>query len=235
MLWSPLLRLSPPQNLMDELPQLEKVRGRNEAPSKLPFFDQSLLMIGGKTPTGEPLYKVGWGWDLRCFRQGNASALKYPGPFLNRWIWEKWMQPSFFGSEKQWEERRWTKTGEGKWLDLLGAFPVKGMYGMKMPLVTSDGGFIPLGSSVLEFIDMIHQHDYSEGWNVYSDAKTYARLQEQMAEEEARMEAEANKEAEAHGDYVRAHEAEINASESATQFFRPARSLWTPDGEHSLN
>jgi hypothetical protein len=217
--------------MIDELPQLEKVRGRSEAPAKPPFFDQSLLLIGGKTPLGEPLYKVSWGWDLFCFRNGNPSALRYPGPFLNRWIWEKWMPPSFFGSKKQWEEHRWARTTDGKWLDSLGEFPRQGMYGMKMPLVTKDGGFIPLGSSVLEFIDMIHQHDLSQGYNVYSDAKLYARLQEQMAEEEARMLAEAEKEAEDHGDYVRAHEGEINASESAVQFFRPAASLWTPGGE----
>lgn len=220
--------------MIDELPKLEKVRGRSEAPARPPFFDQSLLMIGGKTPTGEPLYKVSWGWDLRCFRQGNSSALKYPGPFLNRWIWEKWMPPSFFGSEKQWEDRRWTRSADAKWVDLLGAFPSKGMYGMKMPLTTPDGGFLPLGSSVLEFIDMVHQQDYSQGWNVYSSAKLYARLQEQMADEEARMQAEADAKSEEHGDYVRAHEGEINASENAVQFFRPARSLWTPDGEHSI-
>ena len=106
---------------------------------------------------------------------------------------------------------------------------------MKMPLTNPDGSFIPLGSAVLEFIDMVHQQDYSQGWNVYSDAKLYARLQEQMAEEEARMQEVADREAEEHGDYVRAHEGEINASETAVQFFRPAQSLWTPDGEHRLN
>lgn len=220
---------------MDGLPQLERVRGRSEAPSKPIYFDQSLLMIGGKTPTGEPLYKVGWGWDLRTFRNGNPEALKYPGPFLNRWIWEKWMPPTFFGSKKQWEERRWSRSADGKSIDLLGDFPSKGMYGMKMPLITPQGGFIPLGSSVLEFIDMVHQGDLSQGWNVYSDAKLYAKLQEQMADEEARMQAEADKEAEEHGDYVRAHEGEINASQNSVQFFRPAQSLWTPNGEHTIN
>lgn len=212
--------------MTDQLPQLEKVRGRSEAPSKPIYFDQSLLLIGGKTPTGEPLYKVGWGWDLRTFRNGNPEALKYPGPFLNRWIWEKWLSPGFFGSPKQWEERRWLRSTDGQSVDLLGEFPRKGMYGMKMPLITPDGGFIPLSSSVLEFIDMIHQSDYSQGWNVYSDAKLYARLQEQMAEEEARMLAEADKEAEEHGDYVRAHEFEINTNPA---FSMPT--LWTPQGE----
>lgn len=220
---------------MDGLPQLEKVRGRQPAPAKPPFFDQSLLIIGGKAPNGEALYKVGWGWDLHTFRHGNAEALKYPGPFLNRWILEKWMPPSFFGSKKQWEERRWSRSAEGKSVDLLGEFPSKGMYGMKMPLIKPDGGFIPLGSAVLEFIDLMHQSDYSEGWNVYSDAKLYARLQEQMAEEEARLQAEADEEAEEHGDYVRAHEGEINASENSVQFFRPSASLWTPDGEHTIH
>lgn len=219
--------------MLNELPQLEKVRGRQPTPAKPDFFDTSLLMIGGKTPVGEPLYKVGWGWDLTCFRNGNPSALKYPGPFLNRWILEKWLPPEFFGSKKQWETHRWSWTADGKSLDVLGEFPSKGMYGMKMPLVTPDGGFIPLGSSVLEFIDMIHRQDYSQGWNVYSSAKLYARLQEQMAEEEVRMEARLDEEVEEFTDYVRQREDEIN--KNRVQFFRPGQSLWTPNGEHLLN
>jgi len=219
--------------MIDELPKLEKVRGRSEAPAKPPYFDQSLLMIGGKAPTGDPLYKVGWGWDLRCFRNGNDQALKYPGPFLNRWIWEKWMPPTFFGTEKQWEERRWTRSADGKWVDLLGAFPSRGLYGMKMPLTTPDGEFIPLGSSVLEFIDMVHQGDYSQGWNVYSSAKLYARLQEKMADEESQLMASIDDEVEEFTDYVRTREDEIN--NNPVQFFRPGQSLWTPEGERQIH
>lgn len=219
--------------MLDELPQLEKVRGRSEAPAKPPSFDQSLLLIGGKTPVGEPLYKVGWGWELTCFRNGNPSALKYPGPFLNRWIWEKWLPPEFFGSKKQWETHRWGRTSDGKLVDLLGEFPSRGMYGMKMPLTDPEGGFIPLGSSVLQFIEMIHQSDYSQGWNVYSSAKLYARLQEQMAEEETRLDALRDEEVEEFTDYIRVREDEINNNRE--QFFRPAQSLWTPGGEHLIH
>lgn len=145
------------------------------------------------------------------------------------------MPPAFFGSDRMWEERRYMRTGEGKTIDLLGPFPSRGMYGMKMPLTTKEGAFLPLDNGTLEFINMVHQNDFSVGQNVYSDAKLYARLQEQMAEEEARMMAEADKEAEEHGDYVHAHEEEINASENAAQFFRPAQSLWTPNGEHTIH
>lgn len=221
--------------MLPELPQLERVRGKQPAPAKPPYFDQSLLLIGGKTPTGEAMLKVGWGWDLTIYRNGDASALKYPGPFLNRWILEKWLPPEFFGAPRDWNERRYTRSAEGKTVDLLGEYPRKGMYGMVMPLTDSQGGFIPLGSEVLTFIDAMMTEFSSRTWNVYSDTKLYARLQEQMAEEEFRLLAEAEVEAEAHGDYVRAHEGDINASENRVQFFRPAASLWTPNGEHQIS
>lgn len=221
--------------MIDELPQLERVRGRNPAPAKPPFFDQSLLLIGGKNPLGEPNLKVGWGWDLTTWRNGNAEALKYPGPFLNRWILEKWLAPEFFGSAKQWNERRYGRSADGQRVDLLGEFPRRGLYGMVMPLTKADGSFIPLDGSVLTFIDWMAAEFRTRTLNVYADAKLYARLQEQMAEQEAALLTQAEQESEAHGDYVRAHEGEINASENAVQFFRPGHSLWTPDGEHTIH
>lgn len=215
---------------MEELPKLEKVRGRNEAPAKPPYFDASLLLIGGKNPLGKPMLRVDWGWDIRMFRNGNAEALAYPGPFLNRWILQKWLPPEFFGSPKQWEERRWKKTGDGGKVDLLGEFPRKGRYGMVMPLTTAQGDYIPLGNEVLTFIDWMQAEFQSRTLNVYSDAKLYARLQEQMAEQEAEMEAQAQKASEEHGDYVRAHEHEINTNK---EFSLPT--LWTPDGERTIH
>lgn len=216
--------------MSDELPKLEKVRGRNPAPSKPDFFDASLLLIGGRTPLGEPNLKVGWGWDLTTFRNGNPKALKYPGPYLNRFILEKWLPPEFFGSPKQWNERRYQKTADGGKVDLLGEYPRQGHYGMVMPLTSADGGFIPLGNEVLTFIDWMQADFKSRTLNVYSDAKLYARLQEQMAEQEAAMTAEAEKASEEHGDYVRAHEHELNTNK---EFSMP--SIWTPSGEHYLN
>lgn len=221
--------------MLDELPKLEKVRGRQPAPEKPPYFDQSLLLIGGRNPLGEPMFKVGWGWDLTTYRNGNALALKYPGPFLNRWILEKWLPPEFFGGQTQWNQRRYGRAANGKTTDLLGEYPRKGMYGMVMPLTSADGGFIPLGGAVLAFIDAMVTEFNTRTLNIYSDAQLYARLQEQMAAEEAKMQAEAEELSEEHGDYVRAHEGEINASETSVQFFRPAQSLWTPEGEHTIH
>lgn len=214
---------------MEELPKLEKVRGRQPAPEKPPYFDQSLLLIGGTNPLGEPNLKVGWGWDLTTYRNGNNSALKYPGPFLNRWILEKWLPPEFFGSVKQWETRRYSRSADGKSVDLLGEFPRRGAYGMVMPLTTGAGEFIPLGGEVLTFIDWMAADFKSRTLNVYSDAKLYARLQEQMAEEEARLLTDADREAEEHGDYVRSHEFEINTNPA---FSMPT--IWTPNGEHTI-
>lgn len=215
---------------MEELPKLEKVRGYCEAPAKPDFFDQSLLLIGGRNPLGQPNLKVGWGWDLRVYRNGQADSLKYPGPFLNRWILEKWLPPDFFGSRKHWELNRYSKSVDGTKMDLLGPYPRQGQYGMVMPLTTALGDFIPLSSEVLLFIDAMQSEFNSRTLNVYSDAKLYARLQEQMADQEAEVRVQQEKEAQDWEDYVRPREFELNQE---PKFSLP--SLWTPGGEHSIN
>jgi hypothetical protein len=213
---------------MDELPKLGKVRGRTEAPHKPDYFDTSLLLIGGKNPLGEPNLKVSWGWDLRMFRGGNPEALKYPGPFLDRWILEKWLPPEFFGSERHWEECRYQKRLGQQGRDLLGEYPRKGAYGMVMPLTTQTGEFIPLDNQVLEFIDWMQAEFKARTLNVYSDAKRYAKLQEQMAREEMEMETQAQEQSQEREEYVRSHEFELNQER---KYSLPT--LWTPDGEYS--
>lgn len=213
-----------------DLPNLNKVRGRVEAPAKPTFFDSSLLLIGGKNPLGEPNLKVSWGWDLRMFRNGDDRALKYPGPFLDRWILEKWLPPDFFGSEKHWEQFRYNKSGDGKNIDLLGPFPRQGQYGMVMPLITKDGDFIPLGSEVLVFIDRLRADFESRTLNVYSDAKLYARLQESMAVEEAEMQQEQARIEQDYADYVTKNEFDLNQDKAYSM-----PTIWTPDGEHPIH
>lgn len=215
---------------MEELPNLEKVRGRVEAPAKPAGFDLSLLLIGGRNPYGEPNLKVSWGWDLRTTRYGKTDALKYPGPFLDRWILERWMPPSFFGSLKQWETHRYHRAPDGTKVDLLGDFPRRGQYGMVMPIMAPFGEFIPLDGQVLEAIDRMQKESDLRVMNVYSDAKRMAQLQERNAVEEAEMERQREQAAEAHGEYVRAHEFEINQNK---EFSLP--SLWTPQGEHTIH
>ena len=199
---------------MEELQKLNKVRAYCEAPAKPDFFDTSLLLIGGKNPLSEPMLRVSWGWDLRTFRNGDPQALKYPGPFLERWILEKWLPAEFFGTKRQWEQHRYMKAGDGRHIDLLGEFPRQGSYGMVMPIVDPDGGFIPLSSDVLLFIDRMQSEFNSRTLNVYSDAKLYARLQEQMAEEEARLEVNVEAKVKSFEDYVVTREGQINTDRS---------------------
>ncbi len=172
--------------MSEELPQLRKVRGRTEAPARPDFFDTSLRLIGGNNPLGEPNLRVDWGWDCRTFRNDNPEALAYPGPYLDRWILQKWIEPSFFGSKRHWNEHRYQRRGDGNRIDLLGEFPSRGRYGMVMPLTDPQGGFIPLSSDVLLFIDQMWSQFQARTLNVYSDAKLYARLQEQMELEHKR-------------------------------------------------
>ena len=202
------------------------------APAKPDFFDQNLRNIGGINPYGEPNLKVTWGWDLRAFRNGDPQALKYPGPFLNRFILEKWLPVSFFDTPESWEVSRYVATADGKKIDLLGEFPARGQYGMVMPLTTSDGGFIPCTSAVLSFIDGMRQEFETRTLNVYSNANLYAQLQQQMETEQARLDEEASAEADELGDYYQTRDEYINRN---PVYSLPGKSLWTPDGEVTLN
>lgn len=215
-----------------DLPKLEKVRTRNPAPAKPDYFDRELTKIGGTNPHGEPMLKVGWGWDLKTIRFGK-EALKYPGPLLNRWILEKWLSPKFYGSEKHWEQHRWTTTGTGNKIDLLGPYPRQGQYGMVLPLVTGLGEYISLddGNAVLEFVRRVQDtFDTSRLLNAYSDAKRYARIQKQMALEEEKQQAEQDKLAAEQYEYFRTHEHELNQERIYS-----VPSIWTPEGERTIH
>ncbi len=216
-----------------ELPEAKKARRRTEPPSKPDYFDQSIRLIGGMNPLNEPNLRVRWGWDCRVFRNGNPEALAYPENFLDRWILEKWIPPEFFGSRKQWEQHRYAKRGDGKQVDLLGDFPSRGRYGMVWPITDPEGRYIPLTSQVLNFIEQMQSAFNARTLNVYSDAKLYAKLQEDMLEEDARMAEAVEAEAEEFGEYVRAHEDEINQERA---YSMPTESvLFKPDGSHFIN
>lgn len=162
------------------------------------------------------------------FRNNNPDALAFPGPFLDRWILLKWIPPTFFGSKKHWEQFRYQRGGDGKSIDLLGEFPSRGRYGLVMPIMAPNGDYMPLTSDVLLFIDQMQSEFNSRNLNVYSDAKRYARLQEQMQLEQDEREAEVAVEAEEFGEYVRMHEDEINQERA---YSLPSQSLlYKPDG-----
>lgn len=203
------------------------------APSKPDFFDRSLELMVGKNLYGDPLLKVGWSFDLRIFRNGNPEAIKYPGWAC--WVLEKYVPPEFFEPKWDWENRRYRRV-DGKKIDALGEFPngrTAANYIMATPLASMDGTPIELGSDVLLWIDMNRDSLLHRVPSAYETLAAYSNLQDAMAKEEEKMWAQADEEAEILGDYVSTHEDEIN--NNPVQFFRPGRTIWTPNGEHSIN
>lgn len=207
------------------------------SPAKPEGFDRQLLLISGRNPFGEPNLRVEWGWDLRAFRNDNPEALKYPGPGLERWILEQWRPPEFFGSRKAWETHRYFYA-DGKKIDSLGEFPSRGMYTLTQILCaaglhgTKPGDYIPLSQDVLDYIAQMQDEFNSRTLNVYSSAKLYAKLQAEMAREEELAQLETDREAEEFGDYISAHQEQINRN---PVFSIPTKSLWTPDGEITIH
>lgn len=235
---SPLTFAHPMGFMEEELKNIRKPTGYVEAPAKSPWFDTSLRLIGGSNPLGQPMLKVSWGWDCRVFRNENPEALAYPGPFLERWILEKWLPPEFFGTKQEWSRHRYIKSGDGKKIDCLGEFPRQGRYGMVMPLIaaglhgTKAGDYLPCSNDVLQFIEMNVDQILNNTAKAYTSAEGYRNLQEQMANEEAKRWEEAELEADIFADEVNKRADHINRNPA---FSFPSKSLWTPDGEITLH
>ena len=205
------------------------------APHKPAFFDQNLRLLGGSNLFGEARLKIGWGWELRTFRNNDPEALKYPS-FLERWILEQWVPAEFFGSKKQWELHRYTKTADGGSLDLLGDYPSRGSYVFVMAFENSKGEYLPLTDDALVAVDMLRQHFENRVQNTFTTAEMYARVQQQAEAERVRQELETEREVEEFTDHVRIHEDEINKDVIYSRNLnKGSLSLWTPNGEHNFN
>jgi hypothetical protein len=223
----------------DVVKNIQKPRGYCEPPAKPTFFDASLRMIGGDNPLGQSYLRVVWGWDARLFRNEDPNALAYPGPFLDRWILEKWLPAEFFGTPEEWEKCRYFQSADGKRIDSLGPYPRQGRYGMVMPLVaaglsgTTEGDFIPLGEEVLTFVEILLPTIRFQTPDAYQSAENYRKLQEQMADEESKRWEEAEQYADILGDELKGHRGDHEDRNPA--FSLPGKSLWTPEGEHQIH
>ncbi len=97
------------------------------------WFEKALRNIGGINPYGDPNLRVVWSPDERHTSGEFAGHYKYPQPdfFLKPmecWMLEVWAPPKFFGDPEDWNA------------ELLGAFPQRGKYVLKSPLIAFKGG-----------------------------------------------------------------------------------------------
>lgn len=223
---------------MDNFTQPKYIKARSPAPSKPDFFDKSLTLMAGTNLYGDPLLKVGWSHDLRMFRNGNSEAIKYPGWAC--WVLEKYVPPSFFEPKWDWENRRYRRV-DGKKIDMLGEFPngrTSANYIMATPLANPDGTPVTLGSDVLLWIDINKDSLLHRVPSAYESLAAYSDLQDAMLKEEEKMWAEMENETADWDDYVSVHQDEINRNPQftfPTGIVKPNSSLWTPDGEVSLD
>ena len=99
------------------------------------WFKSQVERLRGKSLYGDPVIRVVWGPDQRDWR-GNY---KYPHPDKNgpleTWILERWQPAGFFGSKDRWDEgSNFYDDMKGKWVNIRGPFPSRGMYTMVAPI-----------------------------------------------------------------------------------------------------
>lgn len=124
------------------------------APEIRPEFLKGLLEIGGIAPNGLPRLQPVWGMDAVEYGCGNANSIKYPSydkrhRGLDRFIIEQWLAPTMF-NRSEWNASRY----EG-FIDVLGEYPEKGIYGLLHVVVSEDGGYAPLDGKVLAHLKML--------------------------------------------------------------------------------
>lgn len=73
---------------------------------------------------------------------------KYPQA-TERFIFEAWMPPEFFGTEEWWDSQ-FTQLIEGQFIKTLGPFPRQGDYELLKVLETPRGHFVPLTATICD-------------------------------------------------------------------------------------
>lgn len=139
-----------------------------------------------------------------------------------------WNDPAL-PANPQAQEKYLEYLGLGKLVDMAGPYPHEGIWGMKMPLVDMSpnnfGGYVPCSRDFLEWLRL---NDYA--WRTGPQGKqasleAYNRMMDELDAEEKLRLAETEQRAEKHSEWVHAHEAEINAAPTRSQF------ILTPDGQ----
>ena len=198
------------------------------APARPPRFDQRIDAICGFTLSGQPKLRVVWGWNARCFRNGNPDALKYPNPaLLNRWLIEQWVSASFYGTRQQWEDSRYFTDDTGKKTDMLGEYPYRGDYILVQPLLAPDGGYTPLDENVITFINMMRKDFESRTQNAFSGVQLKLQMEQMMARDQAILDAEAQKEIDDRKQWFKTNESKLNNEREFSKNL--GKILWTPD------
>lgn len=170
------------------------------------FFQDSLTEMGGRTAHGEPRLKVS---DARELRETNGRY-KYPNPYNTKkpmecFVIETWLPPTFFEPREQWNE------------ELLGAFPSRGRYVLKTPLMTGDGKPLPLTEETLNCVKAKQLADIQ--WNQMDAKDRLEDLERRQREQEEREEEIAQKETQDVLQHWDTHQAQLDNADSRVWSF----------------
>ena len=86
------------------------------------WVDPLLLRLGGTNPHGQPNYRIVWSEDRIEWRFDERKR-KY-GDGRDRWVLEKWLPASEYGSREDWDAMKEPVTG----YSILGPYPENGEY-----------------------------------------------------------------------------------------------------------
>jgi len=129
-------------------------------------FKRKVTEICGKTPAGGPYLRVVWMPDQEMFACGDPHVPKY-GEELKYFMLENWLPPEFFGTPEQWSESRWHQEEDGSWLDVLGEYPRRGLYGAFLPLMDSNG--LPIYELDNRILDAIRAITYDNNNKTHAE------------------------------------------------------------------
>jgi len=134
-----------------------------EVPQEL---QDRITRLGGRSPDGQPLFRVmrgcdrmtwmGGAWELYDEHHnrtetwiGEKCVTKYADA-VNRYIFEMWLPPENYGTPEEWE-RQFTLPFDGRRIRTLGPFPYAGEYELVKVLETPKlRMFVPLTAAICD-------------------------------------------------------------------------------------
>lgn len=160
------------------------------------WFSQELKSFRGKNFYGEPHLRVVWGGDERTFNGGH----KYINPLTNKplecFVLERFVGQGFFGSPEEWDSGRYLYDDiHQEWVDTKGPYPSRGMYITICPLMTKDGGYLPLDSTMMDAIKRKIYEDeaFAAASSMERDALALNRYLAQQKQQDSRLQTQQEK------------------------------------------
>ena len=155
-------------------------------------FKRRLGDIGGRLPDGTPKLRLVFAPDMKRPHGKLAGLPKYIDPDTGKpmpfWVLEIWIPPVMCGERENWNS------------EFMGPYPAdcdldccnRGYWGIKTPIATANGEYLPINESVMQSIERKQYMDIQ--WSLKSETEQLAAYDARLLAREQKANADAMEE-----------------------------------------